>query len=1222
MAKKSAPRRAKTAPKPRRETRRSQSRQLSSPALSRSVPDEEGAGHKPAARFPIVGVGASAGGLDAFTALLAALPPETGMAFVLIQHMDPKHESVLASLLQKATSMPVREVTHGLAVQPDHVYVIPPNRLMTISNRVLALTPRKQGPVRNLPIDHFFAALADDLESASIGVVLSGTGSDGTAGLKAIKAQGGITFAQDKESAQYGDMPLSAVAAGCVDFVLPPRRIAAELARIMGHPYLHSVPAGDATSLAEGSEDGLRKICTLLRSATGVDFGLYKRPTISRRIARRMAVRQMDSLEEYAQLLMKDRNELKSLYDDIFIHVTGFFRDPESLQALQDSVFARILSDERPQVRVWVPGCSSGEEVYSIAMLLAEQLGERRSRAAIQIFGTDISERAIEQARSGIYLEAGMADVAEERQLRFFGRVEGGFQVLKSLRDLCVFARHDLAKDPPFSRLDLISCRNVLIYMGSTLQRKVIETFHYALKPGGCLFVGRSESLSAYSNLFSLEDSKHKIFSRQPFTAPLRLRIAAAVHADPESAPAVSGPVAPVFDVRHEVERALLDQYSPAALVIDTEFRIIQFHGNTGPFLAPASGEPSFHLLRMVRPELIVDLRTAVHQVKKEGVAVRKEGIPFQQQGEYVSVDIQISPLKGRTGGEADLLVVFETKAMPKPADVRKPGRPDKEITAQVQAEIASRDREVASLREQLQAMVQDHEAAREEMRAMNEEVLSSNEELQSTNEELETAKEELQSSNEELTTLNDELQKRNSELAQLTDDLSNLLTGVEIPILFAGADLRVRRFTPLAGKVLNLIATDVGRPLTDIASTLQDVDWRELASQVIGKSQIVERDVRDRDGHWYALRMRPYRTGERAIDGILMALLDIDVVKRSLDAAQEARDFADAIVETIREPLLVLDAEFRVVRATQSFCSMFQVSKQDTDGQLLFTLGNGQWDLPGLREVLTQVLPRDTAFDNFPVDHDFPSIGRKSMLLNGRQIQPRSGSPPLILLAIEDVTHQKQADRAKLAAAQEETARRIARELHDDLVQQLASLAIEIGSYVATPPRSSQLQKKELRSLQARVVRAAETARHVAYKLHPTELDDLGLETALRLHSEEFGQREGIDVAFQSRNLPPGIDRDIAHCLYKVAQESLRNVVKHAGAKRAAVSIESTADEVRLTVEDFGAGFSVSLLETTAGLGVMSMQERVQLAKGRFSIASEPGKGTRITVEVPLPGE
>jgi len=1177
---------------------------------NRSEPDA------PATPFPIVGVGASAGGLEAFTALLTALRADTGMAFVLIQHMDPQHRSVLVSLLRKATAMPVREVADGMAVEPNHVYVIPPNALMTISKGVLGLEPRVQGAVRNLPIDHFFQALADDLGSGAIGVILSGTASDGTQGLKCIKAQGGITFAQDQESARYAGMPLNAVAAGCVDLVLPPERIAAELSRINGHPYLRGVRA---TEESDAGEDGVRKICSLLRSATGVDFRLYKPATIARRIARRMALRKVETSDQYTQLLIRDRNELHALYEDIFIHVTGFFRDPESVQALQQAVFAEILSSKGPgHIRIWVPGCSSGEEVYTIAMLLFEQAGESRNQAAVQIFGTDISERAIEQARSGIYPESSLAGVSRERQKRFFNKVEGGFQIAKSLRDVCVFARHDLAKDPPFSRLDLISCRNVLIYMGPVLQKRVIETFHYALKPDGHLLLGRSESLSSYSNLFSLRDNKHKVFSRRPFSSPLHLN-AGPARADATRIPAADIPATPVFDSRREAERVLLDQYAPAALVVDSRLQIVHFQGKTSPFLAPAAGEPSFHLLRMARPELVVDLRTAIHQAKKEGGEVRKSGIPLQQDGTPVLVDLQVWPLKGRGARECDFLVVLQQAARQEPPESKKPKVSRWEGKQRMQAETMRRDRELASAHEQLRAMIQDNEAASEEMRAMNEEVLSSNEELQSTNEELETAEEELESSNEELTTLNDELHKRNAELSQLTDDLSNLLTGVDIPILFLDTDLRIRRFTPLAGSVLHVMAADLGRPITDIAYTLEVADWRELASQTIRESRVIEREVRDGEGHWYALRMRPYKTGEKKIEGVLVALLDIDAVKRSLEEASEARDFAEAIVETVRGPLLVLDAKLRVERATGRFYETFGGSPVDTEGRAFFELGGGQWDIPRLRTRLEEHLLAGLRFEDFEVEHDFPSIGYRCLVFNARQIQRPSGGAPMILLAIEDVTQRKRSDLARLATVQEEERRRVARELHDDLIQRLAGLGMDLGACAADTPASSRRLKKGLRQFQSRVVEAAEVGRRVAYELHPFQLEDLGLTAALRAHCESLGTSQGLAVDFTSRSLPDGLRPEIAACLYRVVQESLRNVARHAQVKRATVTLEGTADSVRLSVEDRGVGFTVRATNAGPGLGLVGMKDRVQLVNGKMSIESEPGKGTRVLVEVPL---
>jgi two-component system CheB/CheR fusion protein len=1421
-------------------------------------------------------VGASAGGLEAFTALLKALPADTGMSFVFIQHMDPTHKSMLPKLLSKATPMPVHEVMDGMAIEQNHVYVIPSNAGMTISGGVLRLAARTEGARKNLRIDDFFYSLAEDLKSAAIGVILSGTASDGTRGLETIKAEGGITFAQDEKTAKFPEMPLSAMATGCVDFSLPPERIAAELARMGRHPYVRTFQQLEPPQAAREDNDAFRTICTLLRTKTGVDFHLYKPATIQRRVARRMALQRADVLEHYIELLHKNPDELDALYEDIFVHVTGFFRDPGALAALQQTVFPRILPNEpeSQSIRVWVPGCSSGEEVYSIAMMLLEELGERASHTKIQIFGTDISERAIEQARGGHYVESGVAQVSVERRRRFFVKAAGGWEIAKFVRDLCIFARHDVIKDPPFSRLDLISCRNVMIYFGPVAQKKVVETFHYALNPAGWLFLGMAESLNGFPHLFAVEDTKHKIFSPKPVAGLPYIGTAARGSAKAEQAQ-LGGAASPApFDMRREAERVLLEQFAPAALVVDPDLQIVHFQGNTSPFLAPATGEPSFSLLRMVRPELVVDLRTAIHQVQKKGAAVRREGVRFKQNDVVTTVDLQVTPLAERHAKGCDFLVVFQ--AAPGP---RQPELAPSQVKRQGGAKIARMEHELVATREHLRTIIEEHEAAQEEMAAVNEEALSSNEELQSTNEELETAKEELQSSNEELTTLNDQLQNRNTELSQLTNDLSNLLVGVEIPIVILDSERRIRRFTPQAEKVLNLIAADVGRPLTDIASTLDVPNWNELISEVTGHHRVVQREVRDRLGRWYYLRMRPYQSGEHKIDGILMALLDIDTVKRSLDEAREARDFAEAIVETVREPLLILDAELRVLKATRSFYETFRTSAAQTEGHPLFDLGGGQWNMARLRESLDEVVRHDTRLDDFEVVHEVPSTGPRHMVLNARQIHRQSAGTPLVLLAMEDVTERRQAEHvlrqrdlaiqeastqailsvapdgrivmanlravqmfghsreellelpleillpersreaqaddraayiaaphdrpiaagldmkgrrkdgtefpvtvsltyieakdgtlaidfvtdlterkqaedalrlsqerlrlaqeavgigvwdwdiqgsqtrcsrewgplyglpptdlalpqdawlalihpedrervqdeltqslegskayntefrvvwpdgtihwllgrgdvlrdnqgnpvrmlgvnvditirrqaqeerqalsARLVKAQEEERRRISRELHDDLTQRLAGLAMNLGGLTAEQPTSSKL-KRQLRALQSGVAHAAEVARHVAYQLHPSELDDLGVVAALQALCEDLGRREKIAVKFTNTGLPDRLNREIASCLYKVTQESLRNISKHANTKQVSVILEGTGDRIRLRVVDTGVGFSIESLGTTVGLGIQSMRERVRLVNGSLIIRSQPGQGTEIIAEVPPSG-
>ena len=896
---------------------------------------------------------------------------------------------------------------------------------------------------------------------------------------------------------------------------------------------------------------------------------------------------------------------------------------------MQRQVLTSLRPAQSQSIRIWVPGCSSGEEVYSIAMLLFEQLGERRSEARIQIFGTDISERSIEQARAGIYSPSSMGDVSAARQRRFFSRVDGNHQIIKAIRDVCVFARHDLVKDPPFSRLDLISCRNVLIYMGPVLQKKIVEAFHYALKAGGHLWLGKSESLSAYSNLFRVEDPKHKILIRRALESPLH------VHGDvPEKAEAQRTPAAwlaapPVSDVRREAERLLLDRYAPAALVVDSNLQIAHFQGNTGPFLAPASGEPSFNLLRMIRPELLVDVRTAIYQAKKDGAPVSREGIRFKRDGEPAMVDIHISPLPLGDANTGDYLVVFREASTPAsaPKKSQQPARTQKD---KQQAELARKEREMAVLREQLQQLVQEHEAADEEVRSMNEETLSSNEELQSTNEELETAKEELESTNEELSTLNDELQKRNADLSLLNDDLNNVLVTMDIPLVLLDADLRIRRFTPAAGKVLNLIGTDIRRPLSDIASTIASVSWRELTAQVLESGEPIESEVQDREGHWYTLRLRPYHSSKGSVDGLLIALLDVDLVKRSLEEAAEARRRAQ-------------DLEARLALAGEGL----RIGMWELDIASGETRGSKQWtalygfksnSVVKLAELVHRIHPEDRATMQEDLDQLMTSghsTNREYRViwpdgsvhwLNHRAelVRDVKGNPARIRGVSIDISDQKmveqerQAFASRLASAQEAERRRIARELHDSLIQELAGVAMDLGRRVTQPPARGELEQ-DYHSLQNRVVKAAEAARHVAYELHPTELDDLGLEKALRAYCEQIAQENGVSVEFTSRKVPAELKRETSLCLYKVAQEALRNVVKHSRAQHVTVTLDRANRHIRLRVEDNGNGFQLSSLQGSAGLGVASMRERVQLANGKLSLSSLPGKGTLVVAEIPV---
>ncbi len=760
--------------------------------------------------------------------------------------------------------------------------------------------------------------------------------------MKAIKTEGGVTFAQDPKTAAWPAMPTSAIAAGAADFVLPPAGIAAELARISRHPYL----------LHNGQEpdgDGLEKIYLLLRSTTGIDFRLYKQPTVSRRVARRMALQKMASLNDYVRFLKQNPAGIKSLADDIFIHVTGFFRDPECFQALRKVVFPKLRLNRRPDpVRVWVPGCSTGEEAYSIAMLLIESLGVNANQTKIQMFGTDISESAVERARAGIYSESAVRGVSPARLRRFFLKVEHGYQINKDVRGLCVFARHDLASDPPFSKLDLISCRNVLIYAGPSLQNRILAAFQYALKPGGFLFLGKSEAISAYSSIFTPEDRNHKIFSRKPrATLAPRFDWRMDDHKQPGLATPIPALLTPAADVQKQTEQVLLQRYAPPALLIDSNLHILHIQGDLGTYLVLPTGPPTVHLLKMLRPEFVLDLRKAVSKAQRDGTAAATQLIRFEHNRQPCGVRLEVSPLGKGNGGKPDLLVVFRAispSELPSPKASAK-GRTKKDSNI---------ERELAATREYLSSLIAEHETAQEEMKAAHEEILSSSEELQSTNEELETAKEELQSSNEELLTLNEELLHRNLDLSLLTNDLNNVLVGVDIPVVVLDAGLHVRRFTPLAGRLLNLIETDVGRPFSDVASTLAVSDWDALFAEVISSVRPIEREVKDKTGRWLSLRIRPYRTSDNKIDGVIVILLDTDIMRRELE---ESRDYSHMLLESAEQAIVAANADQQIVLINGAAEKMFGYLRADVLGKPLSLL------LPagarGLPKGWNQVPPR-----------------------------------------------------------------------------------------------------------------------------------------------------------------------------------------------------------------------------------------------------------------------
>jgi two-component system CheB/CheR fusion protein len=1217
--------------------------------------------------FPIVGIGASAGGLEAFTQLLSHLPTDTGMGFVLIQHLSPDQKSMLAEILSQTTTMPVVQVKNGMVVEPNHVYVIPPNAIMTISQGKLQLSPRPKIRGQVMSVDTFFFSLAQERESKAIGVVLSGGDSDGAKGLEAIKEAGGITFAQCQDSAQFSSMPNMAVASGQVDFVLTPQEIGKELANLSRHPFVSRPIPEKAAEIIPADEDAMTTIFSLLKAATGVDFHYYKQTTLKRRILRRMILSRLESLEDYVRYLQDHPGEVKALYYDVLITLTFFFRDPEAFEALKNKVFPIITQEQsgNSPIRVWVAGCSTGEEAYSLAICLLEYLHEQGINKPIQIFATDINEVAIEKARLGIYKHSQLVDVSPERLQQFFVPVEGGYQINKIVRECCVFARQNLISDPPFSRLDLVTCRNVLIYLGSAVQKKLLPILHYGLKPTGFLMLGTSETVGEFSDLFALIDKKYKIYANKISPTGLKIELipnnpVEVVH----SKPSVSEQVWNELEIQKAADQIILQQYAPVGVIIDHNLEIVQFRGQTSPYLQLPSGRPSFNLLKIAKEELRLELRTAIHLAKKHQKAFRKEGIEIKDNEQIKQVRIDVVPFDALTDNtKSYFLVMFAETAASSILNVAGKQQASSSSTSPRKGrkinnenETQQLKQELATTKEYLQSIIAEQQATNQDMRAANEEILSSNEELQSTNEELETAKEEIQATNEELNTINEELQRRNVESTQVSNDLQNLLSSISIPILMLGGDLRIRRFTPLAERIFNLIASDVGRPFSDINHNLNIPNLEQQILEVIRTLNFKAQEVQDNEGHWYDLRIRPYRTIDHKIDGAVVVLVDIDELKRSARQIIAARDYAEAIVATVRESLVVLDTDLKVITANQFFYEIFQVTAEETEQQLIYDLGNGQWNIPQLRSLLESILSEQSQFQDLEVEHNFEHIGRKILRLNGRKLS-HIHDVAMILLVIEDITQQKQleAERTQLLA-QEQSAREAAERANRAKDEFLSILSHELRNPLnailgwANLLRTRELQKAVVEQGLEAIERSAQAQSHLISDLldisrissgrlrmdaQPVELAKI-IEAAIavvRLAAEV----KSIEIQTQLDTTPRAIVGDPIR-LQQVIWNLLSNAIKFTPVRGTIkVTLQYTDVQAQIQVSDTGLGIPADFVpyifdrfrqadgsktrsNQGLGLGLAIVRHLVELHGGIVEAKSPGvGKGSTFTIHLPL---
>jgi two-component system, chemotaxis family, CheB/CheR fusion protein len=1106
-----------------------------------------------AAWFPIVGIGASAGGLEAFRQLLGALPDDTGMAYVLVQHLDPHHDSILAELLSEATRMEVSEVTGDVRVEPDRVYVIPPSKGLILVNDVLKLVPRAPAGAAHTPIDSFLRTLANVRGSQAIGVILSGMGSDGTLGLQAIEAEGGIAFAQEPESAKNADMPRSAISAGVVDFVLTPENIAHELVRLGRHPYLAEAP--DTLSVQGGKAQALddelaalTQVLVILRQTSGTDFGAYKKTTLRRRIERRMAVNRVTTLQAYARRLENDRAESAALYEDCLISVTSFFRDPEVFQCLENQVLPALLKDRASDapVRVWVPGCASGEEVYSIAICALERMAELSMSLPLQIFATDLSESALSKAREGAYPASITRDVSAERLRRFFTKTGNHYCISKALREMCVFARHDLTRDPPYSRMDLISCRNLLIYLESPLQELVFATFHYALRPDGFLVVGSAETAGASSALFSVIDEKRRAYARKTAKgAPRLLSVARNATPMPPGTEQLPKKAAIVSEVPREADRMLLARFAPAGVLVDEALRVLEFRGDTDPFLDHGQGKASLSLERLLRKGLMIELRKAIEEARQTDAPVRKEGLRVRYRQELRSVCVEVIPIKGRAASEHCLLILFEPDA----AHVQGPellAPPSDGMDDADALEIAQLGQVLAQTNEYVHTLVREHEAAIEELQATTEEALSGNEELQSVNEELQTAKEEIQSANEELATLNQELQDRNAQLARSNDDIQALL------------------------------------------------------------------------------------------------------------------DSANALVDTVPRPLVILDHELRVEKANAAFYLTFPAKPELTAGRLLSELGNGQWSAPELLTPLTLVLASGTTVEDLELVAEFPGIGARTLSINARRLHLERGAQGRVLLAIEDRTELKRAERAREdLLALEHAARRQAEDADRLKDQFVATASHELRGPLTVISGWMNVLIGAGAGVDSAILAKALAAIGRGVTAQGRLISDLLDHSRIVTGTIDLQRRPidlltiaeaalvGVQAAAHAKDITMRLSGDRATSIVlgdpdrmqQVLWNLFLNAVKFTPpGGSVGISVGRVGNQVHVTVEDSGCGIaedflphvferfrqaesSSSRIQPGLGLGLTLVRELVELHGGTVSAASRGlDQGATFTVVLPIP--
>jgi two-component system CheB/CheR fusion protein len=1205
---------------------------------ARPQPDGRAFAKRESVDFPVVGLGASAGGLDAFKKFFDALPADCGMAFVLIQHLDPKHQSMMVDLLTGHTPMKVLQAADGVQLERDHAYLIPPGAYLAIKDGTLRLSKPRERHGARMPFDFFLRSLAEECGERAICAILSGTGTDGSLGLKAVKDKGGLVIVQDPEEAAFDGMPRSAIRSGGADLVLAVAKIPQALVRYSRQNYVKN--GSEGLRAPDTVQEAFADIIDLLAAKTPHDFSLYKQGTLQRRIERRMALAGLDSSPGYLQVLREHAAERELLAKDLLINVTHFFRDPAAFDLLAETVIPDLVQRQtldRP-LRIWVPGCSTGEEAYSIAMLFLEQIAAAKRNIKLQVFASDIDADCVAFARNGIYPESIEADVTPTRLARFFTKEDHHYQVVRELRETVVFTGQSLLADAPFSRLDLVSCRNLLIYLSPEAQRKILSLFHFALREGGVLFLGSSETVGGVSDRFEPISKKHRIYRHVGRSRP----------GDVEFPRGSSDPVRmPAKGIAQQTthrrlgfgelsQRALLDAYAPASVLINAKHEGLYYFGSADRYLKIVSGEDTRDVLAMAREGLRAKLRSAIQRAKEDKARVTVTGAQVKRDGCVIGVSIAALPVE--SDGEGLLLVSF----IDDPAPELRSAAPNE--TAADASRVTQLEQELEATREELQSAIRDLEIANEEQKAINEEAMSVNEEFQSTNEELETSKEELQSLNEELTALNSQLQETVEQQRATSNDLQNILNSTDVATLFLDADLNIRFFTPAAKSLFNVIASDVGRPIADLTRRFADGDLMADARAVLASQAPIRREVKDDGGGWFMRGMLPYRSDDSSIEGVVITFAGISEIKAAEQEIKAARAYLDSIIATIRQPLVVLDEELRVISASSSFHRIFSVKPEDLIGRPLLAAG-GHLNAPALREFLASIQVRGATINDYEVEIELPNVGRRAFLMSARVLREEPSAKRKILVAIVDVTEVKREGKA-LEAAKSEAERansgksRFLAAASHDLRQPLQTISLLQGMLEKRVRDEASLKlvhrlDETVRAMSSMLDKLLDINQLEAGIVRPTIVDFpiKGLLDELRTEFTYHTATSGLDWRVAPSSL---IVRSDPRLLEQIIRNLLSNAVKYTTKGKLLLGCRRSGDKLRIEVWDTGPGIPELELQAIfeefhqldnparerskgLGLGLAIVQRLADLLGHKIDVRSRVGAGSVFTIEVPL---